>query len=579
MEATLLTSHTAVRTVYRLSGVAPTEEAILSALDLALLDGLGAELHAPEVLNTPAVYITCGMERAEAPWCGSMSRTTGITVSESVRRTAALLLLAVDDAVYAIGCDQGYRLIPEHLKDKRFGLSFAIRQMDPNMIRGAVSRSLGRARTDISLVPGGAPVPLLGIRDHSRIVRSLGGYLDDLPLTRSRYKRGRAVSAQGGCGLRIALGVEPDALISDLRTIARICREDIPHQELEFVDHIVPVTDTMTLDELDQGFDERLGGRAEALVSVSVPSEHHVAYGDATTYRTQINSPGALVSGDFDLGYTLTRARLAPPGRRLKALRDGTVTLARDRRAGVTDTLAVTSALSWLETSMSLGPKRFFLMEGEWYEAGAAYVEECRATVRALFSPTPSVSLPSWSDGETENTYNNRVADDRPGWLCLDTKNVPNPLRPRDQVEICDLLTPDGTLILVKRAGGSGPLSHLFSQARVAVELLQESPQVRADFTAKVGRLSGGALVLPEDYTPRRIVLAMQLKNRDGLTPESVFGFSQITMAQTAKALAARGVTVEVVDIPEGGASPCPPPSSRAAGDVRVPAQFCGPVS
>lgn len=64
---------------------------------------------------------------------------------------------------------------------------------------------------------------------------------------------------------------------------------------------------------------------------------------------------------------------------------------------------------------------------------------------------------------------------------------------------------PDGTLILVKRAGGSGPLSHFFSQARVAVELFQKSARVRADFTAK--------------------------------------------------ALAARGVTVEVIGIPERGSS------------------------
>lgn len=40
----------------------------------------------------------------------------------------------------------------------------------------------------------------------------------------------------------------------------------------------------------------------------------------------------------------------------------------------------------------------------------------------------------------------------------------------------------------------------------------------------------------------------------DHLTPESIFGFSQITIAQTAKALAARGVAVEVVGItPDGG--------------------------
>jgi uncharacterized protein (TIGR04141 family) len=122
---------------------------------------------------------------------------------------------------------------------------------------------------------------------------------------------------------------------------------------------------------------------------------------------TQVNSDnGALRSDDFDLGCVLTRARLARPGQRLRALREGTVTLASDRRAGVADTLAVTSALTWLETGVPLDSRRFFLMDGEWYEAGAAYVEECQATVRALFPPSPSVSLPSWADGESENTYN-----------------------------------------------------------------------------------------------------------------------------------------------------------------------------
>ncbi|MDK0522842.1 TIGR04141 family sporadically distributed protein [Streptomyces sp. ML-6] len=567
-----MASNTAVRTVYRLTGVAPTPEAMLDALDPGLLDRLDADLHFPDALGVPAVYLTCAMEQVEAPWCESMARTTGIAVAEGVRRTAAVLLLAVDGTVYAIGCDQGYRLIPDHLKDKRFGLSFAVRQMDPNLIRGAVSRSLGQARTDISLVPGGAPAPLLGLRDHSRVIRSLGGYLDDLPLTRSRYTRGKAVSAQGGCGLKIALGIEPEALLSDLRTIARICREDIPHQELEFVDHIVPVTDPAVLEALEQRLDDCLGRPADGRISSAVPSDHHLAHAEATVYMTRINSTEARRSDDFDLDYVLTRARLAPPGRRLEVLREGTVILAKDRRARTVDTLAETRALAWLEVESSLGSRRFFLLEGEWYEGGAAYVAESRATVAALFPPTPSVSMPAWLKGESENAYNNRVADEeRPGWLCLDTKNVTNPLRPRDQVEICDLLTPDGALVLVKRAGGSGPLSHLFNQARVAVELLQESARVRAEFVAKVARLSGGGRVLPDDFTPRRIVLAMLLKNRESLTPDSVFGFSQITIAQTAKALAARGVAVEVVGIPEGNAGALSLPPSRVEVGAGVP--------
>lgn len=186
------------------------------------------------------------------------------------------------------------------------------------MIRGAASKILGQTRTDISLGPGGAPVPLLGVRDHSRIVRSLGGYHDARPLTRSRYTRGKAVRAQGGCGLRIALGFEPEALISDLLTIARICREDIPHQELEFVDHIAPVSDTTTLDILDQALDGRLSQPADGRMSVSVPSEHHVAYAEATTYkRLGDEAAGSVGGGAYSLcswlPLWLTRRRRSGP--------------------------------------------------------------------------------------------------------------------------------------------------------------------------------------------------------------------------------------------------------------------------
>ncbi|MFB7917540.1 TIGR04141 family sporadically distributed protein [Streptomyces sp. NPDC056061] len=101
--------------------------------------------------------------------------------------------------------------------------------------------------------------------------------------------------------------------------------------------------------------------------------------------------------------------------------------------------------------------------------------------------------------------------------------------------------------------------------------MLQESARVRAEFTAKVTRLSAGRRVLPDDFTPSRIILAMLLKNRERLTPDSVFGFSQITIAQTAKALAARGVTVEVIGIPEGDSGTLPLPSCRAGIGAVVP--------
>ncbi|MEV0007086.1 DUF6119 family protein [Streptomyces sp. NPDC051840] len=102
------------------------------------------------------------------------------------------------------------------------------------------------------------------------------------------------------------------------------------------------------------------------------------------------------------------------------------------------------------------------------------------------------------------------------------------------------------------RAGGSGPLSHAFNRSRVTVELLQESARNQAELGAKVRRLSGEALAPAEDYSPRRIALAMLLTNRDSLNPDSICGLSQITAARYARTRPAGGVTVEVTGFPEG---------------------------
>lgn len=543
-------THTAVRTVYRLSAVSPTEEAMFDALDHGQLDRLGAALHHPEVLGVPAVYLTYGKEEEADAWCAPNARTTGIPVSERVRRTGALLLLAVDDQVYAVTCGNGYRLVPDALKDKRFGLCFAIRMIDPRHISGAVTKALGMARTDISLVPAGASVPALGIRDQARVVRHLGGHLDDVPLTRSRHANGRACSAQGGVGLRLPLGIEPADLVEDLRTITRVCKDDIPHPDLEFVDHIVPVTDAITRAGLDSSLDRHLGAPPDGRVSFSVPLDLHDTYAEATAYRTRIGTTEAYLSDDFDLTYILTRARISRPGSRLAALRDGTVTLHRDPSPRSSVPLATTHALDWIQADVSLGSRTYCLLDGDWYELGAGYIDSVREDLRRLFTDAALHGLPHWPEGANERAYNRAVAKARPEWLFLDGEFINNPLKRTDRVEICDLLTPDGTLVLVKQAGSSGSFSHLLGQAKVAVELLVNSPEARCQFVGRVARDSEGRIRLPEDFTPRRLVLAVRHKSGATFTPDSLFAFSQITLHQTARELTTRGVSIQVVPVP-----------------------------
>lgn len=543
---------TSTRTLYRLRGVVSTMDAMFDALDIEHLTEIGASIHIADTwMGTPAFLITAGLELGEAEWCAEFARTTGVRVSEEVRRTAALLLIAVDEDVYAIGRDQGYRLIPRHHKDQRFGLSFAIRQIDPLHIRGLVSNTLGRARTDIAIVPGGASAPSLGIRDHARIVRRLGGYLDGIELTRARNGRGQVFAADGGSGLRLPLGIEPGDLISDIREIARACRDRSPQPDLEFVEQIMPVQEADTLSALDLALDEALGLPAHGLVTDTVPMDHLHDFEVASACQMKINSSEAYHSDGFELDYVLGRARVQRAGRRLESLRQGTVTLCRHRgtRARAYDVLATTNVLRWVEAEISLGSRRFCLMDGEWYEFGAVYMDAVRAVVAPLFVGVTGLNPPSWDLSKDEGAYNRHAALKRDGWVCLDRKNVKNPFNATNQVEICDLLTPDNTLIFVKRAHGSGPLSHLFNQARVAVELLQESAEVRAQFALRVFEASEGNRTLPENFTPKHLAFAILLKNGTELTPESLFPFSLITLAQTVKTLTAKGVTVEVVGI------------------------------
>ena len=170
-------------------------------------------------------------------------------------------------------------------------------------------------------------------------------------------------------------------------------------------------------------------------------------------------------------------------------LRGGHVTLNADDDGD--EILARARADKWLEASVSLGSRRFFLMDGDWFEIGADYVRASREAISRLFPATPSLDLPPWylPKGRTEYDYNSDAAVRRKGYLCLDRNaSVRDPLGARSSLEICDLLGPDNELIHVKRAKGSAPLSHLFSQGLVSAQSLVAGPALGPGTLRRHGR-------------------------------------------------------------------------------------------
>ncbi|MGP3999291.1 TIGR04141 family sporadically distributed protein [Streptomyces sp. 8N706] len=543
------TSGTSKRTLYRLTGIAPTVDAMFDVLDPARLEAVDAELHLPEEwLGVPALLVTGSFEQPVASWCGEINRTTGCEVSRPVNRSAGLLMLAVDGEVYATGYDQGFRLVPDRVKDRRFGLSFVIRRVDPAQIRDMVSHTPGGGRTDITLVPGGAPVWSLGVQEHAQIVRRLGGRLDGIQLTIAQDDRTKISSVEGGTGLRMRLGIDAPDLVADIRAIACVLRDEAPAPELEFVEHIVSVKDADLVTRLEERLDDMLGEVPDGRIAVAVPSDHWDDYGAAQAFATKVHSLEARLTDDFSLEYVLNRARVQRPGTRFAALRDGTVTLYAHTRAEKGDVIWTASVLRWIEAQVTLGARRFFLLDGQWYEIGEAYLEAIRSQVERLITGTPSVDLPAWVLGDKERDYNESVPDLRPGYVCFDRDNVRTALHRGNGVEICDLLSPDDVLVMVKRAKGSDALSHLFGQAVVAVQTLLHSPEAMDGFARKVAAARPGR-ALPDGFRPSKVVFAILLKSGTDLTADTLFPFSQVTLVQTAKILEAWGVEVEVIGI------------------------------
>ena len=540
-------------TLYRLPSVAPNPDAMFDALietmTAAKLDEIGADIIPIVIASSPALWTGAQFKNQVAEWCPAASITTGMEISYGNLHPAGLIMIAVDGVTYALGYGAGHRLVADELKDQRFGLRFAVRRVNPREIQDLVRRRPGaRGRTDSTVIPGGSPVWALGVMEYAEIVRRLGGPVTGLNVAFSAQDS-RPVRAEGSVGLRMHFGVKPEDLVADIREIARVCAEENPHPALEFVEHIQPVADQRTTGELEAHLDALLGGAdPDGEFVPVVPTCALAEFADARAFVIAIGSVASSPVSYLEAEDFLRRTRLQHAGRRIAALRQGRVTMYADERCQ--DRLDSVSAAKWVEASVSLGARRFFLLDGEWYEIGAAYVRAMRTEIAGLFGNAPTLDLPPWRLGldHKERDYNLSVPVLRAGYICLDRDDVRNPLGTTSSLEICDLLGPDDELVHVKHASGSTPLSHLFAQGLVSAQSLLMSADVRKEFAAKVTAAGRGRTVA-EDFTPKKVVYAILLKDGQELTPETLFPFSQVTLAHAARILRSHQIDVEVIGI------------------------------
>lgn len=544
---------TRTMTIYRLPSVKSTVEEMFDALDSDQLSEIGADLSFPETLGVPAVWVE-GQFAPDTPaeWCAAATITTGRHVEYYDARSAGLLMLAVDGTVFAVGYGAGHRLIPDDHKDQRFGLSFAVRCVDPERIHDLVRRFPGaRGRTDATIVPGGLPIWSLGVSEPIDIVRKAGGELRDVTLDLPGAES-RGVRVEGGAGLRMPLAIPPRELVATVRTVNAVCRKPVDNPALKFIDNVQQIGDRRVTERLDDWLDDILGDPPAATQHVGpvVPTTclHHFA--DARAIRIKIGSGPAKAYRHLALDPIVQRAYVQGAGARVAALRRGQIALYADERA--TERLQGAMALRWLEATTNQNGHRYFLMDGQWYEIGERYLDGLRGVIERVINPSPSEDLPAWDLEWDEGRYNRHVQDTRgiDKYLCLDKTAVQDRTFRRRGFEPCDLLGPENELVHVKRAKGSAPLSHLFYQALVSAQTIKHSPEANRRFAETVRQASKGRRTLPDGFIPEKVVLAILLKDGEQLTPDTLFPFSQVTLAYAANVFQTNDeIELEVIGI------------------------------
>jgi uncharacterized protein (TIGR04141 family) len=534
-------------TLYRLVGITSDETGLLDALDVERLDELNFTPRFPDIPEATTFAVEGHFELPTAEWCLDASLLTGLHINLDERKSASLLLIAVDGQVYAIGFGQGFRLIPDKHKDPDFGLRFAIRAVDPAKVRDVWRRSMtGQGRQDATFVPSGIPIDRVGLHRYADIVRKLGGAIatEDLGLP----PRG-AVTIEGSAGLRLPIPLDPARLVTFLRRVTEICERKV-QDGFAFIDAVRPVHDRELLEQLDSLLDQGLRGQVEMPLAAAVPTDLVVNMHRARSYRIKVGSVWMPPRQDLDLNDLLHRCRVQHCVTPSAALRNGQVEMCAGSDGS--EPLGRAKAIKWLEASVPIDDHLYFLIEGDWYESGIEYVHDIRRRVAALISNTPSFAMPPWRSGD-ERAYNRDVQDalGQAAYLCLDRTGVRTELHTDKGFEPCDGLGPNLELIHVKQATKSSPLSHLFNQALISTEALMQQPEARRGFAALVEEASGGHRTIPPGTLPKKVIFAILLKKGTRLTPDTLFPFAQVALVNMADTLqSVYGVDVEVIGIP-----------------------------
>ena len=467
-------------------------------------------------------------------------------VAPASRSTSAVLSLRLrngrqsNTVCFTFG--HGRHLLDPNRVDRSFGLRVALNTVDPLKLRGFDAR-----RQDDIVVNSrvqsttGTDLATFGLDLYRDIVtRATGVTLED-------YESDLGTRVHGSVGVVFDVRIFPEDLPERARRVLSIYQREDYKETFSFVDNMQPV-DPAIVEDLNARLDQ------EFLTAVS--------HSEGTFRCFYLAAPEVL---DFESleGFTFSSERGSRKTVHVELKLDDYLETRRHRSDPVDVALVRRDRVSirvegdsdrFLATvykciiaEVEHNDALFQLVDGVWYRIEPSFVSEIRQ--RVLDIPTSSIEFPNHRDGDTEMSYNQRVAENLDG-LLMDCRNIPLG-GGRSRIEFCDVMLNDRTLIHAKKRSGSSTLSHLWSQGTVAMQALLSDEEFRARVRSKICAINPAfEHVVAEEFSRADYELVYLIIGVNGGHPASGLPFfSQVALSQAIRSLDTMGVRAHIAGV------------------------------
>lgn len=306
-------------------------------------------------------------------------------------RAAAVLLLQVDDHIYALCHGMGHHLLDYGTVEPGFGLQYLARVADVDDLRSVTRHTIDRrALIDRRSIPSGGDVRAFGLAELGTVVSKVvgRGVIDPA---------GKSVTIRGADALNLPLARDPEDLIKDLTAVGTTLTQPITHPDLELLTRLTPLQPRHAQRKnLNARLTAALRGEANERLGTGWPWEQSDEFGAVDTVKL-LNVPHAQ---DVDLPWLSiddlrTMVEQSPSRNPLDLLRTVKVMLMDDDNTALSPQIP---ALKWIAFETRIDDNLYFFHDGRWFAVAQDYENQVREEATRILSTRSSLVLPAWPE-------------------------------------------------------------------------------------------------------------------------------------------------------------------------------------